>query len=333
MQFQPHFASPCEVNSAGANPYFLAVTPMTCASPAGFSLESWASLARAGPDHARAPAAITSNSDIRFLRAPAPFETIGPPSASGSETGDLSFFAAHCGQVVPNSPYLLRRMSLNCAFELQLDGDRVVYFEQPAAWVFQPPLDEGNTELRAAAPMISGEIDLRRHGQFVLAPVKGENSVDLYRRVSRHFEFSANAIWPKNDFAEPCTLEDLFMHLSVAPVVAALSAGGVHRDLTAGCPRCGIKLQVATLQSKSPMHGVQRAPERPVHGALRRIDRKDQGAGGCFWPSLLRQSHERRNRRNHARAQTQKYPRPALEPHSSPFFLRPPLPPKQPSWQ
>ena len=27
------------------------------------------------------------------------------------------------------------------------------------------------------------------------------------------------------------------------------------------------------------MHGVQRSAERPVHGALRRIDRKDQGDG------------------------------------------------------
>ena len=212
--------------------------------------------------------------------------------------------------------YLLRQLSLNSAFELQLDGDRVVHFEHPAARVLQSPVDEGNTELRAGAPMISGEIDLRGHGQFVLAPVKGENSVNLYRGVSPHFESSANIIWPKSDFAEPCTLEDLFVHLSIALVVAALSAGGVHGDLTAGCPRRG-----TNLQSKSPMHGVQRAPERPVHSTLRRIDRKDQGAGCCLWLSLLRQSNKRRQRGNRARAQKQKCPRPCLrQPHRVPFF-------------
>src|SRR6516162_5970935 len=74
----------------------------------------------------------------------------------------------------------LRPRCLNCPSELQLDRDRVVHFEQQGAGVLQPPLDKGNTELRAAAPMISRETDLRRHGQFVLAPVQEEDSVDLY---------------------------------------------------------------------------------------------------------------------------------------------------------
>ena len=44
-------------------------------------------------------------------------------------------------------------------------------------------------------------------------------------------------IWPKNNFAEPRTFEDVIVHLSVAPIVAAPSAGGVHNDLTADFPR------------------------------------------------------------------------------------------------
>src|SRR5207248_1476566 len=171
MHFQPHLASLFDMNLSSSELMFLAVTSMICASRAVFSFEPWASLARAGPDNARKLAAPTL--DI---------------NASPS---------AHCGQAVVSC--LLRHLGLNCAFELQLDGNRVVHFEQPGAWVFQPPLDEGNTELRAGAPMISGEIGFGRHGQFVPVAVKQESSVNLYGGVSLQFEFSGNAIWPKND--------------------------------------------------------------------------------------------------------------------------------------
>src|SRR6266576_3218457 len=139
MHFQPHLASLFDMNLSSGELMFLAVTSMICASRAVFSFEPWASLARAGPDNARKLAAPTL--DI---------------NASPS---------AHCGQAVVSC--LLRHLGLNCAFEL------------PGAWVFQPPLDEGNTELRAGAPMISGEIGFGRHGQFVPVAVKQESSVNL----------------------------------------------------------------------------------------------------------------------------------------------------------
>ena len=44
------------------------------------------------------------------------------------------------------------------------------------------------------------------------------------------------------------------------------------------------------------MHGVQRAPERPMHAALCRVDREYQQIGSCLRRSMLRQCNRHRQR-------------------------------------
>lgn len=94
----------------------------------------------------------------------------------------------------------------------------------------------------------------------------------LHRGFSLRREIAGNTVRPENDFVESPAFEHHFVHFPVAPVVAALSAGGIHNDFSARFTRSGIDLHTAMLQRKGSVNRVQRTAERPMHRALRRID-------------------------------------------------------------
>src|SRR5689334_964268 len=100
--------------------------------------------------------------------------------------------------------------------------------------------------------------------------------MQLHRRVSLRSQIPAKTVRSENDFTVTAAFQNFFMHLPVAPVVAAFSADCVHNDLTAGLPSFRINLEAATFYRKGSVHGMKRTPKRPMHAALCRVESENK---------------------------------------------------------
>ena len=91
----------------------------------------------------------------------------------------------------------------------------------------------------------------------------------------------------KNDLGIALALQHLFVHFLVAGLIAALAAGGIHNDFTAGGAGLRVECDAATLEFESAMDGVHRSSQRPL----------DFGLGGIKMNRDLLRRHHRRQQR------------------------------------
>src|SRR4029077_5815295 len=84
-------------------------------------------------------------------------------------------------------------------------------------------------------------------------------------------DFPVYALGAECDFRVAGALEDVFVHLAIAALVAAVAAGRVEYDFAGDLAGGGVEVQLAAFQVERSLHGVQHVAEGEVGGRLRRI--------------------------------------------------------------
>lgn len=140
------------------------------------------------------------------------------------------------------------------------------------AWTLQAPSNVGHGELGRSIPVICRTLRPYRHGSLVFGAMQQENSVHLRGDATLPRDVSVDAIGTKRDLLILRAFNNFPVHFLAAPLVAALGAESVDRDLAAGLASYRIDSQHAALNRESSMNGVPRTPQGPMHLALGRID-------------------------------------------------------------
>src|SRR6185437_3696845 len=102
-----------------------------------------------------------------------------------------------------------------------------------------------------------------------------ESTFNFDRRLALICNCSLHMLRREDDVRIFWAFQNFLMHLLVAPVVSALTAGVVYNQF----PRCSsggiVKLNAAALQTEVAMDRVQRGINREIDLGLSRIERKD----------------------------------------------------------
>jgi len=117
----------------------------------------------------------------------------------------------------------------------------------------------------------SGRLNGERHRDVVILPVNSKDAGHLHLRSALRVHGAFYMLRCENDLRIFLALQNLLMHLLVAAFVVAVAARSVHDDCPACFPRSGIKTDMAALELKRPMNGVQCRIEREFDRSLRRI--------------------------------------------------------------
>src|SRR5580658_10842158 len=94
--------------------------------------------------------------------------------------------------------------------------------------------------------------------------MQNKSSVQLHAGRASRQNLPIDSVRAKDHFAKAPALKNLAVHFLVARIVAALAAGSIRNKLAAGIPACRVKLQNAALQTKCPVHRMQRGTQGPV---------------------------------------------------------------------
>src|SRR5216684_219244 len=136
---------------------------------------------------------------------------------------------------------------LHAAGSLKIEVHRLTDFEKQHAGIFHSPLHVGNRKLRRRVPVVEIEIECHGHGDFMLASMDSEHSVDLHRRGARERHFAIDTVRTERDLRVARAFEDILVHLLVAPSAAAIAAGRIEHNGSVDLSRHRIEPDIAAL--------------------------------------------------------------------------------------
>src|SRR5713101_7645478 len=99
----------------------------------------------------------------------------------------------------------------------------------------------------------------------MFAAVQNKHAVNLHLGSALADDLSLDVVRSKDNFRIPPAFKNLMVHFLVAPLVAAVPAGSVGDNFTAGLACRRVKAQYTLLQRKRAVHGMERAAKRPMN--------------------------------------------------------------------
>ncbi len=169
----------------------------------------------------------------------------------------------------------LRRVLGQTSHRMNVNIHRFPDSQNKRTRILQTPLYIWDSEVhlrrRAAAANLQGNND----GHHMRLPVERHRSLQLHLRTAVVAHGAHHMLRSEDDRRKFLGLENLLLHLLIARVVAGLSAGGIHHQFAIRRSRRTVKAKHATLQLKSSVDRVQNVAERPINGALCRIELKN----------------------------------------------------------
>ena len=94
------------------------------------------------------------------------------------------------------------------------------------------------------------------------------------RRALRH-HLAFHAVGAEDDIGIAGALENVLVHVAVAGAAAAISARGIHHQLTRSLAGGDVEADIAAFQQEGSVNRVQHIGQREFHLGSRGIDLKD----------------------------------------------------------
>jgi hypothetical protein len=116
--------------------------------------------------------------------------------------------------------------------------------------------------MRIGDPMVGKNLHPDRHCQFMVRAVNRKDAMDLHRetRALRHLTF--DVVRTKDDLRVFRGLKNVFVHAAIAAVVSALTGASIDHEYAAHTSVKVVVRDLATLELKRSVHGVQNVPQR-----------------------------------------------------------------------
>src|SRR6185295_2820296 len=134
--------------------------------------------------------------------------------------------------------------------------------------------------------MIALRLGDHRQGEKPAVAVEIEDALELQLATARAVDLAADLLYVEDDVGKAPALQDLLVHLTVAPPVARVGAGGVEDDPAAGGAGLGVDLDRAVLGLQAAVDSVEGGPE----------SERDEGGLGVELESQILGRDERRER-------------------------------------
>jgi len=137
---------------------------------------------------------------------------------------------------------------------MQIYTDGLTDSEDESAGIFETPIDIWYGKMDVGNQAIIGYVQVRLQSDIVVDTMEVEISSYFNLGVSLKSNMTANRDWLERYFREPIAFQDFLVHLSVAPLIAALPAAGVHYYQSGHLARGGVELQSAPFQCERSVH-------------------------------------------------------------------------------
>ena len=163
---------------------------------------------------------------------------------------------------------------LNRPRQLQFHFHHWIRLQNKIARTLKSPLHIRNLKRPFAVPVISVDLAAHRHITSCSDPCSPNFPCICTETAPLAGNFPSTRSGRNTTSRKLRALQNILMHLLVAPRIPALPARCIRYNFAAGF---SVRLDSnrPSLQHKRPMHCVQRSPQRKIHLALRRIHRQD----------------------------------------------------------
>ena len=154
-----------------------------------------------------------------------------------------------------------------------VDGqiNRIIDAQEQRAGILQAPAHIGDGETRVGGQLLPREMGLNDQGERMAGAVHRERSENLDLEVSLRQNLPLHLPWRKGNFRILGAFQDVFVHLVVARMAAAVAAGSVNHHQPAGMPRGGVEFHRPLLEFERTVNGMENIAQSKAHLGLRRI--------------------------------------------------------------
>jgi hypothetical protein len=156
----------------------------------------------------------------------------------------------------------------------RVDGNiyGIVDAEEKRAGILQAPAHIGDAEIHVGGQPLSRQMRLNNDRERMTCPMHRKGSQNLDFKIPLRENLPLHLLRCEGDFRILRALQDVFVHLVVARMAAAVAARGVNHHQPAGVSRGGIELDRPALEFERPMNGMEDVAQSKAHLGLSGIE-------------------------------------------------------------